>query len=283
MAMRAGAHVFGSATPWVRHVRYPLVSRQFLFGAMLVIVAWPGLQLAGAQWHGILQPWIAGVESAAGKHRLAAKSNSGSPGAGALRVQSQPTGAQVWLDGAMKGETPLALEHVKAGAHTIVLRDASGSVRTTVRVRSGETADVQVPIFSGWLAVFAPAELQILKGNVVVGTTESGQILVKPGDYVLELVSARLGFRTTRTVEVKPGEVAVLNIELPPAPLEIVAPPGAEIWVDGQPIGTAPLPPQSVAVGTCEVVMRHPVLGEQRQTTTVTYLTPNRIVFASPN
>jgi hypothetical protein len=131
--------------------------------------------------------------------------------------------------------------------------------------------------------VFAPAELQILEAGVVVGTTESGRILVKPGDYVLDLVSERLGFRTTRTVEVKPGEVAVLNVELPPAPLEIVAPEGAELSIDGKSIGTAPLEAQSVAVGTCEVVMRHPVLGEQRQTTTVTYRTPNRVVFASPS
>jgi hypothetical protein len=181
-----------------------------------------------------------------------------------------------------KGETPLALDHLKPGTHAMVLRDAAGSVRTTVRVRAGETADVQVPIYSGWLAIFAPAELQVMEGSVVVGTTESGRILVRPGDYVLDLVSERLGFRTTRNIEVKPGEVAVLNIELPPAPLEIVAPPGSEILIDGKLIGTAPLETQSVAVGTCEVVMRHPVLGEQRHTTTVTYRTPNRIVFASP-
>jgi hypothetical protein len=202
---------------------------------------------------------------------------------GALRVQSEPTGAKVWLDGVLKGETPLALDSVKEGSHKLVLRAAAGSVRATVRVRAGETADMTVPIFSGWVAAFASAELQILEGGVFVGTTESGRILIRPGDHVLELVSEPLGFRTTRTVEVKPGEVTALNIELPAAPLEIVAPSGAELWIDGQPIGTAPLPSQSVAIGTREVVMRHPVLGEQRQTTAITYRTPNRIVFAPPS
>jgi hypothetical protein len=254
-----------------------------LLGAVLVIGAWPRLQLARAQWRGVLLPWMPVAESAARKPSPARVSDVGSPDAGALRVQSQPTGAQVWLDGVLKGETPLALERVKEGTHTVVLREASGSVRTTARVRAGETTDLLVPIYSGWLAAFASAELQVLEGGVVVGTTESGRILVRPGDYVLELVSERLGFRTTRTIEVMPGEVAVLNIELPPAPLEIVAPPGTEVWINGQPLGTAPLPLQSVAIGTCEVVMRHPVLGEQRQTTTVTYRTPNRIIFASPS
>jgi hypothetical protein len=203
------------------------------------------------------------------------------PGAGALRVDSQPAGARVWLDGELKGETPLAIQFIKEGAHAVVLRHASGSVRTTVRIQEGKTTEVQVPIFSGWFAVFAPAELQILEGGVVIGTTESGRIMVKPGHHTLELVSARLGFRAERRVEVKPGEVAVINVDLPPAPVEIVAPEGAEIWVDGRLIGCAPLQPQSVSVGTFEVVMRHPVLGERRQTTTVTYATRNRIVFAS--
>jgi len=283
VALGTGAYRFGSPAHVVGHVQYPLVRRPFLIGAVLVVVAVPGLQLTQTQWLGVLDAWIPVVESAAGKHILARVADVGSAGAGALRVQSQPTGAKVWLDGVLRGETPLALDRVKEGAHKVLLRDASGSVRTTVRVRAGETADVLVPIYSGWLAAFASAELQIVEGGVFVGTTESGRILIRPGDHVLELVSETLGFRTKRTIEVKPGEVAALNIELPPAPLEIVAPSGAELWIDGQPIGTAPVQPRSVAIGTREVVMRHPVLGEQRQTTTITYRTPNRIVFAPPS
>jgi hypothetical protein len=238
--------------------------------------------LATPEGRGLLQFWIQDVESVAGKYGLAKVPVVVPPRAIALRVQSQPSGAQVWLDGTLKGKTPLALDYVKQGTHTVVLRHASGSVRTTVRVQSGKTADLMIPIYAGWLAVFAPVELQILEGGTVIGTTESGRFFVRPGNHTLELVSARLGFRTTRKIEVKPGEVAALNVELPPAPLEIVAPEGAEIWVDGRLIGTAPLEPQPVTIGTRDVVIRHRVLGEQRQTTTVTYGMPNRVVFVSP-
>jgi hypothetical protein len=82
---------------------------------------------------------------------------------------------------------------------------------------------------------------------------------------------------------VTPGEVAALNVTLPTAPLEIEAPAGAEISINGKLIGTAPVETQQVSVGTCQVLMRHPTLGEQRQTTTVTFKTPNRIVFAQLN
>jgi hypothetical protein len=82
---------------------------------------------------------------------------------------------------------------------------------------------------------------------------------------------------------VKPGEVVALSIELPAATLEVVAPADAEILIDGQLIGTAPLAPFAVAPGTREVSMRHPTLGEQRQITTITYRTPNKVVFEPPN
>lgn len=279
--LKLAARVFGSGSVFHRNPRYPLVRPQFLFGALLAIMVWSGVQLAGAPWRGMLQPLISRVESATGKTGRTQVSVVAVPGEGALRVESQPSGAQVWLDGRLSGETPLVLDRVKQGSHAIVIRHASGSVRTVVRVQEGETAELLVPIYSGWLAVFARAELQILEAGVVVGTTDAGRILVRPGSHSLELVNTRLGFRTARTVEVKPGEVALLNIELPPAPLEIVAPAGAEIWVDGRLVGSAPLESQSVAVGTLEVVMRHPTIGERRQTTTVAYGTPNRIVFPS--
>jgi hypothetical protein len=80
-------------------------------------------------------------------------------------------------------------------------------------------------------------------------------------------------------VDIKPGAVAALTIQLPPATIEIVAPAEAEILVDGQPVGQAPLGPLPVAVGTREIVMRHPTLGERRQVVSVTYKSPVRIVF----
>jgi hypothetical protein len=46
--------------------------------------------------------------------------------------------------------------------------------------------------------------------------------------------------------------------------LRIVAVDGAEVWVDGQPAGVTPLAELPAAVGTREVVVRHPEYGEAR-------------------
>jgi hypothetical protein len=218
-----------------------------------------------------------------GQDTVVQLSGGATGGAGTLRLTSEPAGAQVWLDGALHGTAPLTIDNVAEGSHTVVVRDAGGSVRQTVRVKADETVEATIPIRPGWLAVFAPVRLDIVENGRVIGTTEGGRILAKPGEHTLELVGDQIGFRETRTVVVRPGDVAALTIELPTAMLEVVAPADAEILIDGRLVGTAPLAPVAVAAGTREVTMRHPTLGEQRQITTITYRTPNRVVFEPRN
>lgn len=200
---------------------------------------------------------------------------------GAIRVLSQPDGAAVWLDGVERGRAPLGLAGLSEGEHTVTLRGTAGTVRTSVHVQAGETQDVLVPIYPGWLAVFAPVELQIAEGGVVIGTTESGRLMVAPGPHTLELTSTILGFRATRVVDVQPGEVAAVNVTLPPVPLAIAAPAGAEVWIDGTFVGRAPVPARPVPAGTRVVLVRHPSTGEQQATVMVSYRGPNQVVFAS--
>jgi hypothetical protein len=60
------------------------------------------------------------------------------------------------------------------------------------------------------------------------------------------------------------------------ASLSINAKPWADVWIDGKPAGTTPLANLQVSVGTHEILWRHPVLGERRQTITVTDQAPAR-------
>jgi len=198
---------------------------------------------------------------------------------GSLRIQTEPPGADVWVDGVARGAAPVALEAVAEGPHTIVVRNADGTVRQSVQVRADETADAAISIRPGWLAVFSPVRLDILEGGKPIGSTEGGRLLARPGDHVIELVSPSFGYRETRRVEVRPGQVSALTVQLPPVEIEVVAPPGSEIWVDGVPAGTAPTGPVKAPVGTREIRMRHPDAGDRRQVVTVTYGRPVRVVF----
>jgi hypothetical protein len=188
---------------------------------------------------------------------------------GSLTVTSEPPGARVTIDGTRAGQTPVTLSDLAVGRHTVVLESSAGSVASTVRIREGQTARLDVPIFSGWLAVFAPVELQVLEGGRLLGTTTESRIMVAPGTHRIELVSELFGYRAIETVEVKPGEVKALSYE-PKGAVNFNAVPWAEVFVDGERVGETPLANILVTIGTREVVFRHPELGEHRRTVTVT-------------
>jgi hypothetical protein len=219
------------------------------------------------------------VEVAADRQTLVQAAAADPSGTGSIRVTTEPAGVEILVDGVLHGRSPLTIDNLAVGTHTVLVRDGSGLVRRTVRVRAGEAVDATLQIRPGWLAVFAPVKLEILENGHPIGSTEGGRVLSSPGPHTFDVVSQSLGFRETRQVDIKPGEVAAVTIQLPPATIEIVAPPEAEILVDGQLVGQAPLGPLKIAVGTREIVMRHPTLGERRQVVSVTYNGPARIVF----
>jgi hypothetical protein len=198
---------------------------------------------------------------------------------GAIRVTVDPAGAEVLLDGMLQGTAPLTIENLSPGSHTLVVRDGSGTVRQGVRVSADAATDISLKIRPGWLAVFAPVKLEVLEDGKSIGSTEGGRILAAPGPHTIELVSQAIGFRETRQVEIKPGQVSALTLQLPPVTVEVAAPAEAEIFVDGQSVGLSPLGPLQIAVGTREFVMRHPTLGERRQTVRVSYNGPARVSF----
>jgi hypothetical protein len=219
------------------------------------------------------------VDVAAGREALVQAAGDDLKATGSIRVTTEPAGAEVLIDGVVHGRAPLTVENLTEGPHTVLVRDGSGSVRQTVRVRENQTSDATVSLRPGWLAVFAPVKLEVLENGRSIGSTEGGRILTPPGPHTIEVVSQAMGFRETRQVEIKPGAVAAVTIAMPPATIEVVAPAESEILIDGRTVGTAPLGPLHAAVGTREIVMRHPTLGERRQVVSVTYNAPVRVVF----
>ena len=87
----------------------------------------------------------------------------------------------------------------------------------------------------------------------------------------------QLGYRVTRTVQVTPGKVTPIKIELPKGTIALNATPWAEVWVDGEKIGDTPIGNYQLTLGPHDFVFRHPDLGEQRHTAMVTLKTPARL------
>jgi hypothetical protein len=192
-----------------------------------------------------------------------------SAGTGTLTVNSQPAGARVMLDGTDAGQTPVRLDAVAAGRHTITLVTDTATVKRTVKIVSGQNATLDIPVFSGWVAVFAPIVLEVSEGSRSLGTTERSRILLSPGRHTLTFSHREYGYSSFQTVEVTAGEENTLNIT-PMGTVNLNAQPWAEVWVDGAKAGETPLANLAVPLGTRVFLFKHPQFGERRITETIT-------------
>ena len=209
---------------------------------------------------------------------------AGAPGVqtGRLEVLSEPAGARVTVDGTPRGETPLVLPAVAVGQHTVVVTQGESRVVRTVTVTPGGSASVLASMAAagpaaGWVSFTSALELQIFEEGRLLGTTGTGQILLPAGRHALELVSAPYDFRTTMIMQVQTGRTATATVPIPTGSLSVNAQPWAEVFLDGQSVGTTPLANLSVTIGPHELVWRHPQLGERRQSIAVTTKAPLRV------
>jgi PEGA domain len=190
--------------------------------------------------------------------------------AGVLAARSEPPGARVIVDGRDRGATPLTLNDVALGPHTVVIQSDKGSVRRTVTVAADRTALVSEAIFAGWLNVYAPFEIQIAEGSRAIRLDEKSRVLLPPGSHDLRFENRDLGYQETRTVEVGPGQTTSLSLVPPPSALNVTSDVPAVVLVDGAQVGDTPLSNQPIALGTREVVVKSADGAERRFTRKVT-------------
>jgi hypothetical protein len=195
-------------------------------------------------------------------------------GTGSLSLVTQPDGARVLVDGKAAGVTPVTLDALSAGNHTITfVTEAGASVKKTVRIEAGKTATLDVPIYSGWIAVFAPITLEISEKGQGIGTTEQGRLMLSPGRHELTFTNREFAYRSVQSVDIEPGAERTLTVQ-PIGELNLNAVPWAEVWIDGQKVGETPLANFKVPLGTHEIAFRNAQFGERRVTSTVTAASP---------
>jgi hypothetical protein len=187
---------------------------------------------------------------------------------GRLEIETQPAGARVLLDGKPAGESPLSLDAVAVGRHTVTLTTASGSVKRSIRIEPGRTVKLDVPIFSGWVGIFAPFVVEVAEGGRLLGTTEESRLMLGPGRHELTLTNRELGYSSVQHVEIEPGETRSITLD-PRGTVNLNASPWAEVWVGGKKVGDTPLAGLQLPLGIQEIAFRHPQFGERRVTVSV--------------
>jgi hypothetical protein len=137
--------------------------------------------------------------------------------------------------------------------------------------RNGPDAPVAAPVppAEGVLTIDSPIRLEVHDGPSQIGTSEDGEIRLRPGQYMVRLVNATYGFEQDAVIDIRSGEVSTLAATLPDGSVIVNVESGAEVFVDGQPAGTSPLGPIPMRIGPHEVLVSHPELGERRQSVDV--------------
>jgi PEGA domain len=207
------------------------------------------------------------------------------PTSGSLLVQSDPAGAQVFVDGIDHGKAPASVADLTPGEHEVELRAPGGTpVRQRVVIEAGVTASVLAPVstaapgpVSGWISLKAPVTIEVRENGKLLGTTDTDRLMLAAGRHEIELSNDTLGYHATRSVVVPPGKVAPVTVDLPQGVINLNASPWAEVFIDGRRVGETPIGNLPVTIGPHEVVFRHPQLGEKRQAVSVTLSAPVRV------
>ena len=119
--------------------------------------------------------------------------------------------------------------------------------------------------------------MQIFERDHLLGTSATDRIMVAAGRHELDLMNTDLGYRVTRNVVVSAGKTVSIKTEIPKSTLSLNAQPWAEAWIDGEKVGETPIGNLSLDIGSHDVVLRHPDLGEQHHTIVVTLKGPARL------
>jgi len=203
--------------------------------------------------------------------------------AGSLSITTDPTGARVAVDGKPRGNSPITVADLTAEPHKVTVTNDVGSVERTVAVGAGGITSVMFALpkasgpMAGWLSIASPFDVEVTENRDVIGTSGASRIMLAAGRHDVVLANRTLGYQELRRIEVTPGQTVSIRVEAPKASVSVNARPWAEIIVDGVNVGQTPIANIQVAVGTHEMVFRHPQLGERRETVVVTAKGPNRI------
>lgn len=189
---------------------------------------------------------------------------------GRLQVQSDPAGARVSIDGRARGVTPLTIEDLPVGKHVVVLESPAGSVRRSAAIEAGRTTEITETIYSGWLHVFAPIELQISEGGRAIVLDDRNQALLPPGRHEIRVENRTLAYQGVLQVEIEPGKTASISVVPAPSTLTVTASAPGEVVIDGQRVGETPLTNYPVNLGTRDIVVRSAAGVARRFTMTVT-------------
>lgn len=166
------------------------------------------------------------------------------PNFGSLRITSNPSEAECFLDGNLIGKTPLLQEKILSGKHLLELhKDRYSVLKDEIEVEDAKAIEKIYSLTAGFgsLGIKAEPDADIYINSQKVGTRiYSGQIDV--GKFLIELKRERY-YSQIRNIVVESGQEYIFNFELKPMTGSVsvlTTPPEAQVYLDNNLIGSSP-------------------------------------------
>jgi hypothetical protein len=154
-------------------------------------------------------------------HLIGTPTPTPTPSVGSISVTSLPSGANIYLDNAYKGLSPLTIDAVPNGNHVIVLRlDGYEDSSRTISI-NGNSLTVSIPL------------------NPLPAPTPTATSTLQP--------TAAMTIQPGQTTPVPSGEYGALSIT--------TSPPGATVYIDGEIKGVTPATIPGIAAGRHSVLL----------------------------
>ncbi len=181
---------------------------------------------------------------------------------GSISVGSDPDGAEVYLDDAYKGITPITISYAPIGEHTIKLSKLNyNDKEITVTVAAGETKNVyeSLIIETGSISVGSdPDGAEVYLDDAYKGITPITISYVPVGEHTIKISKINyydIEERVTVTADQRTDFSRYLKHQI--GSVEISADPaGASIYLDGTYEGTTPATLTSVPTGSYYLVLK---------------------------
>ncbi len=206
-------------------------------------------------------PWKQTIQVLAGqqaKVRGELKATLGGQG-GTIRVLSNVTGAEVFLDGTPMGKVPLDIKQVKGGDHVLEVKAPGYQPHEErITINDGQSTVLKLDLNAeagaggkGTLKVLsAVPDADVFLDGAGIGKVPQEKQVAR-GDHFVVVKLA--GYKTFETkVRLEEGQTLTVSADLKAvARLRVLSdPPGAEVMINGLPQGVTPLELTEIEVGT---------------------------------
>jgi hypothetical protein len=187
-----------------------------------------------------------------------------SPAFGTLTVSSNPVGAEVYVDGQLKGKSPTTVSELPSGEYRLsVQMSLYETLETEIIIEDGKTNQqtiVLAPRFGTLNITGSPTGASIKANGSKIGTIPMVNYHIGTGSVELTIQLDNY-YAESQFIQIATEEFYPLSIDLVPHTGTVLAftePPDAMVFLDDHQIGPSPQIIKDVPVGSHLLQLRHP-------------------------